>query len=298
MHVHFQQRKTGRIGPSSLRWPRGSGMGTGLGLIALSVGLLCVAALPGTALAGQKTLASVADASQFDWNEYLPAIAEKPLRQRICSANRRSETWANGVTFHCPAVVSSTQLDLRVRYVEAGDKPVAEFTLSNAAGQPVFEVPLLWGDFDDGLRVESADYNNDGRPDIKVVAAYNGLGLAGLNMRAMFFLSIPHGYKLYAVDTMTPAKTFKGADGRVRFVHRSVIYADSQDQRGHNYWVHRFFELGPQGMRPSGDEPVWVMYTSKPQRQPTRLLSRVQKKAALKAAGRDAEPQVDVIEAR
>ena len=51
-------------------------------------------------------------------------------------------------------------------------------------------------------------------------------------------------------------------------------------------------------MKPSGGEPVWVMYTSKPQRQPTRLLSRVQKKAALKAAGRDAEPQVDVIEAR
>ena len=223
---------------------------------------------------------------------FVPQVPSLPWRQGDCTLTGEQIGLQTGqqsgpalqdspqdFNVHCPR---AARLQASWHYLPPNkdQEPQAEFQLQDARGTTTLRTPRVWGEFGEVQQAQVADYNGDGRPDLKLRIWYGGNGLASMNHRLLFFLSTTRGFQLQALDSMEPGLSFKAQDGRILVMHRTLQSAQSQDQRRHNYWVYRFVAIDRRGLHVTSLAPIWVMYTTRPHNRPTRMLSPTQRKQA------------------
>jgi hypothetical protein len=139
-----------------------------------------------------------------------------------------------------------------------------------------------------------ADLNGDKKPDFVIDFHSGGCGLGGAISDRVVVLSVDDGYEVVSVTTYFADQNdfVRMADGKCAMLHQGFIYGDvGRDGREHNYWVFQMLRF--KGSRLEAvtrylglpELPAWIMYTHKPNHQPTTQLTAEQKRALLAGQG-------------
>jgi hypothetical protein len=166
-----------------------------------------------------------------------------------------------------------------LKAIDASGRPVAEIELS---GCPHARSLLPNGT----ARVQSGDFNGDGKKDFVATVWLGGCGLATGYHDQIFVLSRETGYVARRLVALFPsAADFVDVnqDGVLDLVHTTFVYGKekSPDGKLHNYWVYNLLTV-------EGDRLVlanelddrfrkWVYYSFKDNHKETEMLTQAQK---------------------
>jgi hypothetical protein len=125
-----------------------------------------------------------------------------------------------------------------------------------------------------------ADFNGDGKKDIKVVIYYMGCGLASLNVRVIYLFQKENKRftRLSFDDNMgenLPERDFDG-DGNFEIITKTLQY-----HKKHNYWLFNIYNFSNGNLlcvNSKMNYPIMVQYLDKENYTVTRKISRKEMK--------------------
>ncbi len=226
----------------------------------------------------------------------------QPVKLTECKMTPGMVYWAGG-----QASASCAGYDISLSSISKTNKHAEEESEAGThvvvklqeKGKAVAKAVLKMASFPGGEFVDlaySADLNGDGKPDFVIETSSHGNGLAGELGGRLFLLSSELGYRYLAMgDVMSDSRLVRFANEpyATLIVQRMPSPSGdgpssirSLDKKDHSYFYFDLVQFDPassKGAKLNNEQdarfPFWTLYTNKPQKTETALLSPERKKS-------------------